>query len=229
MHQLHKIACILLGTISVPIIISIISINSSISITNEDATIQKYTESYGSNGESYTREYYYEDEYLCSNTYPFDSVTFTQKNYAKIQWVSFNATHYQLNISLSSKERTPSGYILIFESNRFSYNLSVTIDTDVFTVNKTNVDSRDSFVITYITLENMEKLTINIDLECSNTHNSDSGDKTVYSEKKFDVIVADPTHNDDLANMFTLLTGISILSILGLIVTMGILVKKGMN
>jgi len=221
MSEISKVAYVLLGVISVPIIILIISISNTTTLAAEDAAVQKTVVN--------DFEYYFDDEYVCSNTFTFDSVTFTHKNYAEIQWVSYNATHYQLNISCTTKERTPSGYMLIFASNRFSYNLSVTIGTEVFTVNKTNVDSYDTFVITYITLENMQKLTINVDIELKNTHNSDSGDVSVYGNKQFDVVVSDPAHNDDLASMLSILTVVSILSIIGLAITSGILVKKGMG
>ena len=122
--------------------------------------------------------------------------------------------------------------ILFFYDKKISVllcNISLTINDETSQLNQTNIDTEDTSVIAYFHLEDMEKLTVSVDIECKNTHNSDSGDVSVYCEKQYDIIISDPTHNDELASLLLILTAAGALSIAGLIVPIIIFTKKGRN
>ena len=78
----------------------------------------------------------------------------------------------------------------------------------------------------YFTLEELEKLVVNIDLEISNTHNSDSGDITVYGNKNYNITLLDPSSNDSLSILYIILTFIGICSTVGLLIPTIIIMKR---
>ncbi len=215
---------LLLAIMIVPIVVLIIGVSNLTALGNDDLLVDSqydYTES----GEQIL-EYYYIETYICDNTYTFDSVTFTHKNYAKLQWNPYNSTHYQLNISMISQDRTPSGYILFGATNHFDVNVTVQSEEINTYLALIGIYGSTSYLLSYFRLEELEQLVVNINIEMSNTHNSDSGDITVYGHKKYDITILDPAHNDGLNFLFLMLMVAGIISTVGLVIPVIIIMTR---
>jgi len=214
----------LLGLIIVPLVLIFYSVPNLIKQNIEDQGIQS--------GGYNNVDFYYNETYVCTNTYIFEDsdtgedVTFTHKNYVKITWRLFNSTTYELNLTFES-DVSPSGYMFFMPTSVYDVNATFSFQNKIYQINEQDIDPpEDSVFITYFQLESMEKYILAVDLNCTHTHNSKYGDQTVSGSVQYELNIWDPTHNDDLQTLFTLLTGFSALAILGLIIPSAIIIRK---
>lgn len=214
------IPIIAIGVLCIPLVLSSVNV---ISLYLDDKLVGS-TYKYPTTN-SYMTSYYCTETHVSENTFLFDEMWFTHQNYLQAIWRKINTTHYSLNLSMESRNRQPDGWWLWGADNTFEIQGNVTFKDITYPISD-NFYSLDGIFITYFTLEQGEKCPILLDLQCDNTHNSDTGDVTVSEQVTTKLTISDPTHNDFTQGLYLAILAVSIITIIALVIATGIFVYR---
>ncbi|MFX0024474.1 MAG: hypothetical protein ACFE9S_19305 [Candidatus Hermodarchaeota archaeon] len=157
-------------------------------------------------------EYLYQESYICNNTYRYGGIWFTHENYFQVIWRNIGMNTYTLNLAMNSRNRVPTVYIFVNPVNTYTIQGEITfngIKYDVY--DGGSILSHDWIEITTFEIF-LEQYPISLNLNCSNTHNSDLGNVTATGTIFDQIKISIPSNYFLFYGIFVLLTAFSIIA-----------------
>lgn len=159
-------------------------------------------------------DYLYQESYICDNTYRYGGIWFTHENYFQVIWRKIGLNVYTLNLAMNSRNRVPTGYIFVNPVNTFTIQGEITFNGILYNVNDGgSILSHDWIQITTFEIF-LEQYPAILNLNCSNTHNSDLGNITATGTIYDQIEISVPSNFFLFYGIFVLLAAFSIVSVI---------------